>query len=51
MTDAISGVLNEIMTHELQMLFSACGKPNKGVAKEKFKVTYIYQILKGIKPC
>lgn len=36
-----------VITPEVQMRFSACGKPNKGVAKENFSATKMYMELKG----
>lgn len=47
-SEAIASALSSVMSPELQMKFSACGKPNKGVAKENLSATKLYTELKGI---
>lgn len=47
LTEAVGGFVNVLMSHELQLKFSGCGKPNKGISKENFSATNSYNMLKG----
>lgn len=47
MSEAIGSALSSIISLELQMQFSGCGKPTKGVAKENLSSTELFKILTG----